>query len=127
MGQHHCLDLGVAQQSRFQQPVEAVQNHQPAAVPDQVNRVPQIGGHHPPQVIGEAGRIVAHPPRAETLGAARSALSTSGPAGCYQLVDEAGDGLADGIADDGGGGVVVGRGVAVDDDQARTRLRGDPA
>jgi hypothetical protein len=83
------------------------------------------------RTIGKASRItsgvIASSSSHETLGAARSALPTSGTAGCYQLVDEAGECLADAVADDGGGGVVEGRGVAVDDDQAGIRLIGNPA
>src|SRR5258707_8597512 len=48
--------------------------------------------------------------------------SRSSRAGGEELVGNAGDGLADGGADDGGGGLGVGGGVAVDDDQAGAGL-----
>src|SRR5258707_14544508 len=53
--------------------------------------------------------------------------SRSSRAGGEELVGNAGDGLADGIADDGGGGLGVGGGVAGDDDQAGAGLDGDRA
>src|SRR5215471_1317908 len=48
-------------------------------------------------------------------------------ADCKELAGDAGDGLADGVADDGGGNRVVRRGVTVDDDQAGAGLGGDGA
>src|SRR5258707_14721627 len=53
--------------------------------------------------------------------------SRSSRAGGEELVGNAGDGLADGVADDGGGGLVGGGGGAVDDDQAGAGLDGDLA
>src|SRR5260221_11474846 len=72
-------------------------------------------------------------PMTRTSGSPRVTLppvltrSRSSRAGGEELVGNAGDGLADGIADDGGGGLVVGGGVAVDDDQAGAGLDGDRA
>src|SRR5215469_10835322 len=51
----------------------------------------------------------------------------SGALRLQELVGDAGDGLADGVPDDGGGNLVVRRGVTVDDDQAGAGLGGDGA
>src|SRR5260370_11222089 len=72
-------------------------------------------------------------PMTRTSGSPRVTLPTvltrsrSSRAGGEELVGNAGDGLADGIADDGGGGLVVGGGGAVGEDQAGARLGGGPA
>src|SRR5262249_44857908 len=47
--------------------------------------------------------------------------------GCKELVGDAGDGLADGVGGEGGGGRVVRRGVRVEDDRAGAGLGGDGA